>query len=86
MYRLTLRPQCTLSLPPENIRKPEGFQGVEQGCIGDEWVNINNNNLYPGRREKINLHKTFCGTTKKCVIKIYVFLNTTFDYVQGGKD
>ena len=33
--------QCTLSLPPENIRKPQGFlmfSGVEKGCIGNENV------------------------------------------------
>ena len=23
---------------PENIRKPQGFQGVEKRCIGNEWV------------------------------------------------
>ena len=34
--------QCTLSLPPENIRKhqfSDVFRGVEKGCIGSEWVN-----------------------------------------------
>ena len=33
-----IRIQCTLSLPPENIRKRyvrEPFQEVEKGCIGN---------------------------------------------------
>ena len=34
---LTLLSQCTLPLPPENIRK-HCFQGVEKGCIGNKWV------------------------------------------------
>ena len=33
-----IRSQCTLSLPPEDIRKPYGFQGAEKVCIGNEWV------------------------------------------------
>ena len=43
--------QCTLSLPPENIRIPYSslsenltvfwcFQGVKKGCIGNNWVNV----------------------------------------------
>ena len=28
-----------LSLPPENIRKPFGFQGVEKEYIGSKWLN-----------------------------------------------
>ena len=35
--------QCTLSLPPENIRKPYGslmFPDVEKECIGNKSVNI----------------------------------------------
>ena len=34
--------QCTLSLPPENIRKPYGFlmfSGGRERCIGNKWVN-----------------------------------------------
>ena len=34
--------QCTLSFPPENIKKPYGFlmfSAVDKGCIGNEWVN-----------------------------------------------
>ena len=36
--------KCTLSLLPENIRKPFGsvrFSGVEKGCIGNKWVKKN---------------------------------------------
>ena len=33
-----IRFQCTLSLPPEDIRKPYGFQEAEKVCIGNEWV------------------------------------------------
>ena len=36
-----IRSQCSLSLTPENIRKPWGFllfSGVEKRCIGNEWV------------------------------------------------
>ena len=32
-----ISPQCTLSLPPENI-------GVENGCIEKRWVNISEDN------------------------------------------
>ena len=37
-----IRSQCTLSLPPENIRKLYGFvfRGVEKGYIANKWVNI----------------------------------------------
>ena len=31
--------QCTLSLPPENRKVFWCFQGVEKGCIRNEWVN-----------------------------------------------
>ena len=30
--------QCTLSLPPENRKVFWCFQGVEKGCIGNEWI------------------------------------------------
>ena len=29
-------------LPPGNIRKPCGFQGVEKGWIGNKWINLTN--------------------------------------------
>ena len=34
--------QCTLSLPPENIRKPEFLilSGLENGCIGNKQVKV----------------------------------------------
>ena len=47
--------QCTLSLPPENIRKPYGFlifQQVEKGCIGNIWVNGKGLNLRITHSEK----------------------------------
>ena len=31
-----IRSQCNLSLPPENIIR--SFQGIEKGCIRNEWV------------------------------------------------
>ena len=37
-----IRSQCTLSLPSENIKKPQGFlmlQGVEKDCIRNKSVN-----------------------------------------------
>ena len=34
-----IRYQCTLSLPPESIRKLYSFQRAEKRCIGNEWVN-----------------------------------------------
>ena len=42
ILKISIRSQYTLSLPPENIRKPYGslmFSGVEKGCTGNEWVN-----------------------------------------------
>ena len=34
--------QCTLSLPPENIRKPlrfsNVFRGYRKGALGNKWV------------------------------------------------
>ena len=38
-----IRSQCTISLPPENIRKLYGFlmfSGVEKGRTGNNWVKI----------------------------------------------
>ena len=40
-----IRFEYTLSLPTENIRNLTVFwyfQGVEKGCIGNEWVNVTN--------------------------------------------
>ena len=42
-YRISwpIRSHWTLSLLPENVRKPNAFlmfSGVEKGCIGDKWV------------------------------------------------
>ena len=48
---------CTLSLPPENNRKLYGFQGLEKGCIGNEWVKTNILKLItPKLRMKVQSH------------------------------
>ena len=41
IFTLPIRSQCTLSLPPktsEALTVFWCFQGVEKGCIGNEWV------------------------------------------------
>ena len=38
LYLLTYSFPIHSSLPPENITVFRCFQGVEKGCIGDEWV------------------------------------------------
>ena len=40
----SIRSQCTLSLPPENIRNRVFwcFQGLEKECIGEEWTKTTN--------------------------------------------
>ena len=43
--QLTICSQCTISLPPENIRKPYGFQGIEKGCIGNEQAHLSQVNV-----------------------------------------
>ena len=42
MLSYPISSQCPLSVPPENIGKPYGFQtfsGVEKGCIGNKYPN-----------------------------------------------
>ena len=42
---LTIRSKCTLSLPPENIRKPCGvLMFLEKGCIENKWIKQKYNN------------------------------------------
>ena len=43
--------QCTFSYPLENIKKHtvfRCFQGVEKGCIGNKWVNMNEIRWFQG--------------------------------------
>ena len=47
-----------LSLSPENIRKP---QGVEKGCIGNEWVK---EHLDSGNNLKIEKYFNFFPNIK----------------------
>ena len=84
-----IRSQCTLSLSPENIRKPYGFQGVERGCIGKNWVKI----LFESKIMPISQHlivnskrsqllqyvnereqESVIRVSQKLIIYIYVFI------------
>ena len=42
----------SLSLPPENIRKPYGFQGVEKGCIGNKWFKLEHVANFPTKLKR----------------------------------
>ena len=72
---LSICSQCSLSLPPEIIRKPDGFflffQGVEKGWIGNKWDDetfSENNSIIDGWRPKYVLE-----SIGLCVRREYIF-------------
>ena len=68
-----IRPQGTISIPPENISFLTVFwcfQGVEEGCIGNEWVNKDSNRAMRNDMQKWICAKqevTHLVRTKFCV-------------------
>ena len=93
-----IRFQCIFSLPTENIRKPYGFQGVEKGYIGNEWVekspkrNYRMNPYFSSQfldklPHRLNLHFSswffsYVTTKKKIHKKLESFLYTVNLYFQ----
>ena len=63
--------QCTLFLPPENLKVFWRFQGVEKGCSGNKWINT----TYEIPRSNLRKVKNFlfCKFVH-CQIAVLLFL------------